>query len=466
MGLFTVMALTRLLSKEDFGLYQQTWLVYNTALPLVMVGLPAGITFFVPQANRIEQKMIIVQTALLLAIVGSLMGLGIFVFADVIGEVFSGKQLPALLRSFAIFPVFALPLVVMDVFLVATRRSPEAAILSVLSALMQFVAVTVPAALGYGLTTVIHVLCVTAVIRLILFAPIIMRGYGALGYVWDAGFYRRLLRYTVPLGLATVMSVLVLQTGKLLIAARFPPEEYALYIVAAREMPFVASMTGAVMAVVTPEFVRLYRASCHKEIVALWQAATRKTAVFLIPLTVFLAVFARDVIITLFTAKFEASTHIFLIYLLLLPLRITQYGSLLMAAGRSFHILWAHTVAVPVSLILGLLLIPVLGVAGAAVATVAAVYLVSGWLLVACARLIERPVSSILPWDFLWKIAVASVIVGGGASTVKLWLEPGPTSLFVGLTAFVALAVPTGCLISTLREEVHQLLRAVLPSRV
>src|SRR2546423_5679659 len=61
LSLGSAMALARLLSHEQYGTYQQVWLVFNTVLPFVLFGLPSSVTYFVPQVDERDRKMIVVQ---------------------------------------------------------------------------------------------------------------------------------------------------------------------------------------------------------------------------------------------------------------------------------------------------------------------------------------------------------------------------------------------------------------------
>ncbi len=445
-GLIAMVILTRLLPKEDFGTYQQVWLVYNTALPFVMLGLPNGITYFVPAATPGRQKAILIHVALLLVGAGFILAVSTYAFSDVISVYFGGPQLAELLRLFSWFPVFSFPLLVLEVFLIATHRAGSAAFVATLSALIQMGAVTAPVALGYSLRVVVTFLCVSALVRVVLFAPLVMRGYRGIAYEWAPKFTGTLLNFTLPLGLASILGSLTLQVGRLFVATRFSTEDYALYDVAARELPFIGIFSGSLMAVVTPDFVRLHGVKNYAEILRVWHSATRKSALLLIPFTILLGVYAEDVVTFLFSDKYAASSQIFSIYLLLLPLRITQHGALLMAAGKTRSILWTHALAVPICVVLCIIFVPAFGLAGAALATVITVYLVAVTLLNLCAVVISVSIRDLLPWAFIGQTVLVSIAAGLGSWLMVSAMAPGFVRLCLFTVAFWACFLAIGCL--------------------
>jgi len=109
-SLATYMILSRLLTQANYGTYQQVWLVYLTIMPLLAMGLPASITFFIPQKTREDQKTIIVQTTILLMLSGLILSLVTFVGSSSIAQSLSSGNLSNLLRCFFLFPIFSLPL--------------------------------------------------------------------------------------------------------------------------------------------------------------------------------------------------------------------------------------------------------------------------------------------------------------------------------------------------------------------
>src|SRR5262249_23936104 len=156
--------------------------------------------------------------------------------------------------------------------LVAVKRPREASLAGFVIQAVHFPAVIIAVLLGGGLYTVVLVLDGIALIRFagaVTVFAIVARSIEAKPM---PGFVMKLLRYSVPIGLSSVLGTLTIQLHRLLIARFFDVDYYAIYVNGAVEIPFDGIVTSSVMSVVTPAFVRLYASHDYDEIVRLWQS--------------------------------------------------------------------------------------------------------------------------------------------------------------------------------------------------
>lgn len=464
LGLATVAILARVLSKEQYGAYQQVWLLYFTALPFASAGLPASVAYFVPQLDRRGQKTLIVQTAFLLACGGFVIATCTLFSADFVGTQLASNELDELLRAFFVFPIFALPLLFVDALLVAIQRAPAAATFTVITSLLQFGAVVIPISLGFDLRTAFYCIDAAVIVRLLGVGLYLQRLYRDVPLVLNLGFLGRQLKYALPLGISAVVGHLSLQLGRLFVAWRFSPAQYAVYVNGAMDIPFVSIIPAAVMTVVTPEMVRLHRAGQLREILEMWHSATRKVSVIFFPLTSFLLLFGTDAIVVLFSPRYAESSQIFRICVLILPLRVTVYGALLMASGRSGAVFAGSVLSLAVTALLCYLLIPILGVPGAAIATVAGSYTGAGWMLHQCASVLRVSWTRILPWRALGEFSVLAMVPLAVAGLVASSFSAGVIRLLIGAAAFAAATFMMLYVSAGARSEFRELARVVLLS--
>lgn len=450
----TAIALSRLLSQDKYGTYQQVWLVYNAITPFVLLGIPASVTYYIPRMDAVQQKMVAFQTALLLAFAGCLVGVILYVFAGLLAGRLGGGPLEELLRLFALFPILALPLVFVEVLLVATNDARGAAFINILLAGTQFLAVVTPVALGYDLKVIIHALNITAIIRIVGVGWYVMRRYRGVPLVFDLGFVGRQLRYSIPLGCASIVGTLSMQLDRLIVASFFGVREYAIYVNGATELPFVGIITVSVMSVVTPEFVRLYGEGKNKEVLRLWHSAIHKVAVLFFPLTAFLLVFATDMVSILFSHRYAESSLFLRIYLLLLPMRITVYGSLLMAAGKSPLVLKAATLGLVLNGVMSLLFVNLIGLPGAALAAVISEYAVCALMLRWCADVLKVGFTEIFPWIALGRIMAVSATAAIFIWLCTGWMSQGIIRVSVGLLLFIAISGVLMRVFDSVRAEI------------
>lgn len=451
-GLFslaTAIVLSRLATPEEYGAYLQMWLVYHTMMTMLMLGLPDSVTYFIPQMDTRGQKMVIVQTAALLASAGVLISIVVYVFAEPIAGRFGGRPVAELLRLLLLFPIFDLPPMVVELFLIGTHRARASALVGVLSRGLQFVSVVTPVVLGYDFRMVMWALNVSAFVRFVALGVFVMHEYRSVRLIWDVAFMSRLLKYSVPLGLSGIVGALTLQFDRIIVASFFGTREYAIYANGAIELPLVSIITGSVMSVLTPEFVRLYGQGRNIDILRLWHSAVRKVALIFFPVAAFLILYGQDIIVFLFSTRYTESSTVFRIFLLLLFLRITKYGSFLMAAGESSLILKVAGGTLLLSVALNLLFIPLMGLPGAALATVICAYAMGGWQLHWCRRLLKVQWGEIFPWRSLIWIAVISLCGAALATLCTVRMSYGIMRASAGLGVFI---VAIGGLMWIVRE--------------
>ena len=438
----TAGVLARCWSEQDYGGYRAVMLAFQVMSSFATLGIPTGLTFFLSQTNRGRQKAAVAQAGLLLA------GCGGLVSAVTIGWSLAwpasdaGSGLPAAL-AFALYPVFALPLLVADTWLLTIQRSRTAAWFIIQTSILQSAAAILPALAGFGVPAVLGCLTFATFIRFLIAFWIYRSEYRGDDSDWDPAFPMRLLRHSAPLGLAGLVGSINLMLDKLFISCWAAPAEFAVYSNGATELPVIGIISSSVAAVLAPEFVRLFQGGRLQEMLALWRSSLRITAIVVLPLTAGMLLFAADAVTLLYSEKYLESVPIFRIYLLVLPLRITVHGSLLVAAGRSRTVFSAAVIGVVLAAGLLCALVPVFGMPGAASAMVLSVYGVAGVLLFRTARLVGTSLRETVPWRDLSLTLAASAAGAALAAIVTRQLDPGWVRLVVGLgiTGFVCCSI-------------------------
>ena len=85
-GVISSMILSRFLPKGDYGTYKQVLYVYETLLVVFTLGLPRAYSYFLPRININQAKSLIKKISVLFLLMGGVMSILLFVFADYIGD--------------------------------------------------------------------------------------------------------------------------------------------------------------------------------------------------------------------------------------------------------------------------------------------------------------------------------------------------------------------------------------------
>ena len=215
------------------------------------------------------------------------------------------------------------------------------------------------------------------------------------------------LKYSVPLGLAGMLGAISLALDKVIVSSMCPPQQFAVYINGAIEIPLIAILTGSIISVLIPDFVKMYRASKHQEILALWHRATSRCLIVFLPVMGFILVMAPEIMRVLFSAKYEGSAYPFRVYALMLPIRATNFGAVLMATNHTRTIMLGSILNLIANAVLAVPFIYLLGPTGAAWATVLATIGLALFFSVVIGRYLGAHGKNILPWKDMARLFAA-----------------------------------------------------------
>ena len=127
------------------------------------------------------------------------------------------------------------------------------------------------------------------------------------------------------------------------------------------ELPFIGIITGSIMAVLMPEFVKRYNDKKYQDVIRLWHSSITKTATIFFPMMCFLFIFSNELITIAFSEKYSESVPIFKIYLLQIPCRITLFGIILLSINQSKFVLKSTFACLIMNICLNYILIKEIG---------------------------------------------------------------------------------------------------------
>lgn len=394
----------------DYATYRQTLLAYAFVSPLLMLGLPQALYYFLPGENK-KHRTVLVENLLLLSFMAGLFTLFLLLGGNrLLAWRFKNADLARTLLILTPYPLFMLPASALGACLIARDRVKQVAVYNVLSRLFMLAIVLT--------ATLIWRTPVAAIIGTVVGAGIVLLPalklmfasckIGSLlpstGGMWSQ------LKYSVPLGLAGFIGTISMSLDKMIVSSMCSPEQFAVYVNGAIEIPLIRVLTGSVIAILLPDLVKMYKATQHHDLKALWHRAMVKCSLLILPIMVFLFVMAPEVIRVLFTDKYVESVHPFRIYLLLLPIRITTFGAIFMAAGRNKLIVYRAATGLILNLFLSIILVKVLGSIGAAISTVLITYLWSvPYSLFFISRILKMNIRNTIPFGILIKVLIVSI---------------------------------------------------------
>lgn len=416
--------LTRALSVEQYATHKQALLLYAMASPLLMLGLPKALYYFLPGEPR-RAPAALTENLILLLLGGAMLGVAILAgLGELAARRFDNPALLDAARWIAPYGLAMAPLAALGACLVARDRVGPLVRFNLGSRVL-LVGVVAASALVWG--TAEATVAAHAAWAVVMVVPAIwmMRravmpsaqsgdGIEAIRRPSWSGMASQ-LRFAVPLGLASLLGTLSAQLDKLIVSSMCSTEDFAIYATGAIELPLIGVVTGAMSAVVLPELTRAHKAGAPERIVDLWQAAMKTALLILAPVMFAVLLTGPELMAVLFSSTYTEAAGPLRIYALLLPLRAAVYGSVLMATDNTRWVTASAAVGLGLNGILSVIGVWLMGYPGAAWATVLTTYGVVAFMLWPMSRALRCRARDLVPWRH---VAVVLAVSGGPALLV------------------------------------------------
>lgn len=452
--------LVRMLSVAQFGGYRE-FLLYATLLnTLSIFSINASLLYFIPAEPQCRWR-VVRQTAMLLAC-SSMLVVGVMIAID---RASGGRLVGHFLLPLAAFTLFATNLDFWEYYWVATGRTGLVFAYSSVRLAARVAVATVTAAIAHDVQTIIWALVALEGVRVTLAALVWLLVEKSATEPPLADPWRAQLRYCVPTGTASVLSMLTRNLGSLVVAKTLGAVSFAHFAVGRSGDPVVNILRTSVSSVVLPEMVRRGRGSRDASL-ALWRRATVVNAIVLLPMVVLILRFATPLIAIAFGKHYVAAAIVLKIYTLVMVRECFDFSPAVRARNRTRPLVESNVLSLLACAVLLAVLVPIAGVAGAMAAVALATLVDAGWLAYRTMGYYELTLGELIPWASMGKTAAAATLAGAVlfALTWRQHLGFG-----ILLLASVAYLVGFALLVLALRvPEAHALLewtRRLVPLR-
>ena len=399
------MVLTRIMSRSEYGNYEQVWLVYNSFLPLIGYGISSSIYFF---SAKEERRTVYTAAIVWSSIVGLATGILLAILAPVIAGWFKAEVLTDYIRIFAVYAVASSPSLMFESVFVTEKRVALLLAVNAILAVLFGAAVILSALLFHNLTVVFAAIAVIGGIKSIfLFAFLIRKRRLSAGKLSPA--MKAQLLYALPIIVSSLTGTLSKQIDRFLVTLFFSPGQFAVYSIGSKEIPMITVITGSAAAVLFPVFSEFGSKDMRDKFIGIWKNSISKTGFFLLPMMVFLLFAAKDFMGFFFGEKYVVSAGIFRIFLLLLPLRLAFYSQALFSLGRQKLYMYTSILEMLLSGLASYFLLRIYGLEGAAIGKVIVSYVEVLVLAAVLMSILRTSIREFLPWAKISRIIVISI---------------------------------------------------------
>jgi O-antigen/teichoic acid export membrane protein len=367
---------SRLLSLHDYATFRQTFLPYETILPILTLGIPATIYYLLPR--REDKLNLIFHSMLIMSFTSFIFSIFlIFGGINILSKLFDNPDLIESMKWLIIYPFFQIPTTLFVSIFIYEGKTKFIGIYSSIFALI------------FSLSAILLLFFYKSYMQIVILKVILsLLGTTFLLFyifkLYNASELNKkpflessssILKVSIPFGIASMIGAISLQLDKVLVSIFGTTEEFAIYVNGAMEIPLIGILTGSIAAVLIGEMSKNIKENNLEQALKLFRLSATKTALVLFPIMIFFIYQAQTFIVLLYSDKYLLSSFPFMIYLFLLPIRIVVFGSILIAMGKSKIILYRSIVELILNFILSILMFKIFGYLGIAIATVLVTYI-------------------------------------------------------------------------------------------
>jgi O-antigen/teichoic acid export membrane protein len=455
--------LVRLLSRQDYGSYQQLLLLGAIAVGVMPLGLPGSVYYFTHRVGPQRQRLLVGQTLLTLFGTGLLSAVALRLAAPWIARAMNNPALAELIPLYSPYVLFYVASEAVVHILISQDSYRRAVLLEAVEAVLRAAILLVPLFLTGSVRILVLSVSTYALLRFVGFGLAVKPRPALPGSAaWGPTFLGEQLAYGIPLALSMLVSLLGNLLDKAIIALSFGPEQYAIYSVGAIELPLDVIFQASVANVLRATLPALARDGKLDEIARVLGAAVRKLALIVLPAFVFMMAFSHDFVVLVFTPKYVESVQVFRLYLLLVPLHSLVLSPVPQAFGLTRINLYISLSGVLVKAGLSYALVKTVGYYGPAAATVAANYFSAAVYFVVIVRLLRRSPAAIFPWSAMVKILLLAVAVALPVHALTAWLHWGLAGFLLGAALFAGAFLALSRALHLLQPQDEEMLRGWL----
>ena len=455
--------LVRCLDAAAFGEFRLLWLVAGTVLAVATLAMPASLYYYLPRSDAAAKRLYVNQTLAFLVVAGLLAGWAVSSWNPALPE-----KLQELARHEAVVPAFIVLWVIaslLDMLPTAEERVQWQAKATVGLAVVRAIALSLAAVLTRELGPVLLVLLAFVAFKVALLVAYVARFHGLHGPVLRVSTFVDQLRYAAPFGAAGALYGLRTQSDQWVAAALFPLGMFAAFSIAAVLGPLVNLFRQSVNYAFLPIMSRRQAAGDIADMLALNSRGNIMVGALVFPLFAFAFVLAEDLVTLVYTANYLDAAPVIRVYIVGIAALVIELSGVTLLLRQSVFMMVLNAIALILAATLNWHAAVHIGLAGAAMGSVAVMYLDRFATLWRISFLTGIPIRRLQDWKTLALLvlfaALAALLAWGmvtrycAASAPLVRVLVGGAILASAYAALAALSGMGRVWLATVRSRQH-----------
>ena len=396
--------LVRCLDTATFGEYRLLWLAVATVLVVATLNMPGSLYYFLPRSDTAKKRLYVHHTLVFLAAAGLACGL-------LMGP--WNPLLPVPMQPLAqyglLVPAFIalwLVAVLLDHLPTIEERIRWQAYATLSVSALRAGIVAVGAIATGELRVILWLLLAVVLIKLAVLVLYVHRHHG-LGRPWfQPREFRDQVAYSAPYGISNALYSLRSQADQWVVASLFALSSFAAFSIAAIVAQVVHIFRHSVMEAFLPSMSRMEAAGDVRGMMELNARANVMVGTLLFPLLAVAFVFAEEIISIVYTASYLEAAPVIRLYIVGMIAMVIEIGSVILLLRQGAFQLKVTAVVLAASVAVSLGGAHSIGLTGAAIGSVVAIYLDRAIMLRRVAAQTGITLARLQKWGALaWSLA-------------------------------------------------------------
>lgn len=369
--------LVRSLPIDEYASYSQVLLVTSTLYPIVSLGIGSGMIVFFNEDKK-HNFNIVLNGIVNVTLIALLCYVCLFLFSSQLNELFNNQLVWHYLSFFFFSIILQISGDLLFNYLIFNEQSKSASFLVVISNMLRlgaiFLAIYYKKDVGYIFVFQLIALTLSVLIYFVLIYFTYLKSWY---FQYNLSLNRKMIVVSVPLALTSIIGILLLQTDGYIINGFLGKIEFAYYRTGAIEIPFLSTIYASISLIFLPEFKKLVSQDEWSRVIELKRKLILNSAIIIYPF-ILVAIFFGEELITFYLGKdFLQSAIVFIMYNLILFIRVNDYSDILILNKKSHIIFLIYCFAFALNLILSLVLVQIWGMIGPLIATVSSIFVIA-----------------------------------------------------------------------------------------
>lgn len=382
LGFLVRIVLARSLTQSEFGVYSLGLAIVNISVAISLFGLQDGISRQIGYYSQSDNRKIyqtIKSSLIMVSLLSALISILLFLSSEVISqEIFHTKELYLPLKIYALaIPFLALTQLLLSIFR-GFGKVKENIYFSSITINSIFLCITILMIeyrvsfayiiLGYTVSSIITFVLMFAYCNFNKCEILYFSEHS----IKEKTCHKELLFFCLPLFAAYLLSQLMSWMDILILGYFTNTKSVGLYSLAIPVAQIISNLFYSSHFLVIPLVAQLYSQNRFKEIKENYKTITKWLLTALAPISIILMLFPEEILTFLYGSSSNGSAFVLQVFSLgyFIFAIVGPCGAVLLSLGKSRYLLETAMIGVIISALLNIILIPILDVRGAAIASV------------------------------------------------------------------------------------------------